>query len=73
MNVLTETEIACLWTAYHRLEAQAEPKEQAWWQLARTLTYVALGTALRRGELLAPSAGETSSCWKAASPFARPT
>jgi integrase len=35
------------------LEQGAEKAEQVWWQLARTLTFVALGTAMRRGELLA--------------------
>jgi integrase len=54
LNVLTETEIARLWTAYTQLEQEATSDEQqAWWRLARTLTFVALGTALRRGELLA--------------------
>jgi integrase len=53
LNVLTETEIARLWQAYNDLEHDSQPDEQAWWRLARTLTFVALGTALRRGELLA--------------------
>jgi integrase len=54
LNVLTETEIARLWSAYTQLERDAEDEEQkAWWRLARTITFVALGTALRRGELLA--------------------
>jgi integrase len=53
LNVLTELEIAKLWNAYNQLEQHAQPDERAWWQLARTLTFVALGTALRRGELLA--------------------
>jgi integrase len=53
LNVLTETEIARLWHAYNDLEDHAASDEQPWWQLARTLTFVALGTALRRGELLA--------------------
>jgi integrase len=53
MNVLTETEIARLWTAYGELETEAESEDQVWWRLARTLTFVGLGTALRRGELLA--------------------
>ena len=54
MNVLTETEIARLWTAYTQLEQDAPDAEQReWWRIARTLTYVALGTAMRRGELLA--------------------
>jgi integrase len=54
MNVLTETEIAALWDAYLQLENDAiDTEQQEWWRLARTLTYVALGTAMRRGELLA--------------------
>jgi integrase len=53
MNVLTETEIARLWTAYNELEREAEIDEVVWWQLARTLTVFGLGTAMRRGELLA--------------------
>jgi integrase len=54
LNVLTETEIARLWTAYEQLETEPqEEAERVWWRLARTLTYIALGTALRRGELLA--------------------
>jgi len=54
LNVLTEIEIARLWTAYTQLETDAEDVEQKqWWRLARTLTFVALGTAMRRGELLA--------------------
>jgi integrase len=53
-NVLTEPEIADLWAAYTQLEKSSSSTEQrAWWRLARTLTFVALGTALRRGELLA--------------------
>jgi integrase len=54
LNVLTETEIARLWTAYTQLEVEAPDEEQReWWRLARTITYIALGTAMRRGELLA--------------------
>lgn len=53
MNVLTEPEIARLWTAYLELETEAAPAERDWWRLARTLTFVGLGTAMRRGELLA--------------------
>jgi len=53
MNVLTEVEIARLWEAYEELEHEAGASERGWWRLARTLTFVALGTALRRGELLA--------------------
>jgi integrase len=53
MNVLTETEIARLWTAYGELEAEADTGQTVWWQLARTITFVGLGTAMRRGELLA--------------------
>jgi len=54
LNVLTETEIARLWTAYTQLEAaEPDPEQKQWWRFARTLTFVALGTAMRRGELLA--------------------
>jgi integrase len=53
MNVLTEAEIALLWNAYGSLEREAPEAERVWWRMARTLTFVALGTAMRRGELLA--------------------
>ena len=53
MQVLTEAEIARLLTAYRELEREAEPAEREWWALSRRLVEVALGTALRRGELLA--------------------
>jgi integrase len=53
LHVLSETEIAQLWHAYNELENDAEDKEKTWWRLARTITFVALGTAMRRGELLA--------------------
>ena len=54
LHVLSETEIARLWTAYTQLETDAiNTDKQEWWRLARTLTFVALGTAMRRGELLA--------------------
>jgi integrase len=53
LNVLSEVEVARLWGAYGELETEAGPEEKVWWRLARTLTFVALGTALRRGELLA--------------------
>jgi integrase len=58
MSVLSEVEIARLWTAYGELEAEAEVDTEAtgaraaWWRLARTITFTALGTAMRRGELL---------------------
>jgi integrase len=53
MQVLSETEIARLRTAYGELEAEASAAERPWWQLARAITFVGLGTAMRRGELLA--------------------
>lgn len=53
MSVLSEVEIARLWSAYADLAAEAtDDHERAWWQVARTITFVALGTAMRRGELL---------------------
>ncbi len=53
MQVLSEVQIARLWTAYGELEQNAPEREQLWWRLARSLTFFALGTAMRRGELLA--------------------
>lgn len=53
MNVLTESEISRLLTAYQELAAEASDEDAASWALARRLVQVALGTALRRGELLA--------------------
>ena len=53
LHVLSEVEIARLLTAYRELEADAEYEVRAWWQIACTITFVALGTAMRRGELLA--------------------
>lgn len=52
MNVLSETEIARLWAAYTTAIEAAEATEAPWWRLARAVTFVALGTALRRGEML---------------------
>ncbi len=53
LNILSQGEIAQLWAAYRQLEHSAEPGQQDWWRLARTLTFTALTKALRRGELLA--------------------
>jgi integrase len=54
MNVLGEAEVARLLTAYVELGERAPPETTAeWWALCRRLVLVALGTALRRGELLA--------------------
>jgi integrase len=50
---LNEVEIARLWTAYGELECEATSEEQVWWRLARTITFYGLGSAMRRGELLA--------------------
>lgn len=38
---------------YDELAAEAADAERPWWRLARRIVTVALGTALRRGELLA--------------------
>lgn len=51
--VLREEEIAALLNAYRLAEDEAEVAEREWWALARRLTAFALGTALRRGEILA--------------------
>jgi integrase len=53
LHVLSEVEIARLLTAYRELEAEAKAETKMWWQIACTLTFVCLGTAMRRGELLA--------------------
>ncbi len=53
MNVLSEAEIARLVIAYRELETDADEAEKPWWRLSRRMVQVALGTALRRGELLA--------------------
>jgi integrase len=50
-EVLTEVEIARLLNAYRDLEQDAEDDAE-WWALARRLVTVAVGTGLRRGELL---------------------
>ena len=53
IEVLTEAEIARLLTGYRELEADPPADtETAWWGITRRLVTVALGTALRRGELL---------------------
>lgn len=52
MNVLDEAEIARLLGAYVELEGEATPSEAPWWRVSRRIVVVALGTALRRGELL---------------------
>ncbi len=51
--VLREEEVAAVLNAYRVAEHAAEPAEAEWWALARRLTAFALGTALRRGEILA--------------------
>ncbi len=52
MSVLTETEIARLANAYDELIAEASEAERPWWTLAKSIVLVALGTAMRRGELV---------------------
>jgi integrase len=51
MQILTESEVARLWAAYQQLGHEGNGDER-WWTLARTVTFVGLGTGLRRGELL---------------------
>jgi integrase len=53
MQVLTEAEIAALGATYEELDREAPESQKEWWRLASTITFVGLGTALRRGELLA--------------------
>jgi integrase len=52
MSVLTETEIARLANAYDELIAEASEAEALWWTIAKSIVLVALGTAMRRGELV---------------------
>ena len=54
MNILTNVESTRLTTAYDQLTEVADNNDdRSRWALAKTITLVALGTALRRGELLA--------------------
>ncbi|MGH2713588.1 MAG: tyrosine-type recombinase/integrase [Thermoleophilaceae bacterium] len=52
ISVLPEAEIARLMSAYDELLGEASEAERPWWLLAKAIT--ALGTALRRGELIGP-------------------
>jgi integrase len=52
MSVLTEVEIARLSVAYDELAGEAAERERPWWLLAKAIVVTALGTALRRGELI---------------------
>ena len=50
MSILTEAEIASLLATYRRLALDAQDAE--WWHLARHVVEFALGTAMRRGEII---------------------
>jgi integrase len=52
MSVLTEAEIARLGSAYDELADGASDAERPWWLLAKAIVLTALGTAMRRGELI---------------------
>ena len=52
MSVLSEAEIARLANAYRELADEAADEDRPWWQLAEAIVLTALGTALRRGELI---------------------
>lgn len=52
MSILTEVEIDRLGRAYDELARETTEQERAWWLLAKAIVFTALGTALRRGELL---------------------
>jgi integrase len=52
MSILTETEIARLASAYDELADEASETECPWWLLAKAIVLTALGTAMRRGELV---------------------
>jgi integrase len=61
MQVLSEAEVAHLLAAYVELAEQPPPDTSGeWWALSRRLVIVALGTALRRGELLALRWGDVA-------------
>ena len=51
MSILAESEIASLLAAYRRLEQDADG-DAYWWRLARHIVEFALGTAMRRGEII---------------------
>ncbi len=53
IQILSEAEIAEYLSTFHQQEREADEHERVWWFLMRTLVVVDLGTALRRGELLA--------------------
>jgi integrase len=52
MSVLTEAEIARLTTAYDELESASSDADRPWWALAKAIVLTALGTGMRRGELI---------------------
>ena len=51
MAILTDTEITSLLATYRRLEREAHG-DGDWWRLARHVVEFALGTAMRRGEII---------------------
>jgi integrase len=53
VQILSESEIAGYLSAFHQFEQEVVERERVWWFLMRTVVVVDLGTALRRGELLA--------------------
>jgi integrase len=53
ISVLTEAEIGRLVSAYDQLSENTRfSEQQQWWRLAEAIVLTALGTAMRRGELL---------------------
>jgi integrase len=52
MSVLTEVEIARLINAYDELAADASDVHRPWWLLAKAVVLTALGSGMRRGELV---------------------
>jgi hypothetical protein len=60
LNILTQTEIARLWTAYQQLEHDAGPDQQPWWRLSRAPSPSSRSAPPCAAANSSPSAGKTS-------------
>jgi integrase len=52
MNILNPDEITRVADAFDELASHASEIERAWWNIGKTIVLTALGTAMRRGELV---------------------